>query len=171
MIARWAAWPRVDWVAAVVVILGWRLARFSGLAGPLDLTAAGRKDVYFQAGAVAVGAIALFVVPATLALALAPRERLQRILSHKHGQLRRAVIHAGSTSIALALLSVPAIALDATAGGFWPIRVLAPGLFVATGLGLVRVLYVLAALLTLQEEDAKPSMADDIRPIGSRKSA
>lgn len=166
MIARWAARPRLDWVVAAGVIVAWRLGRTLDLVGPLDLVnAEARRAVYNQAGTIGSIVIGLFVVPVTLALALAPRERLQRVLSHKQGQLRLAVMQAGIAASLLVVFSFVALALDATPTGNRGVRFIAPGVLAVALLSLVRVLRALGALLLLSEVEARPSLADEIRPV------
>ncbi len=178
MIAWWSLRPRVDWLIALVAVVAWLIARMRGWSTPLEgLDADTRRAVYTQAGTIGAAAIGLFVVPVSLALALAPRERLERVLSHKRGQLRRAVMQAGTAAVVLIVFTVVAVALDTAPGNpaatppvspaeNGAVRLLAPGVFVLTVLGLIRVLRVLGALLRLNEVEGRPSMSDDIRPVG-----
>ena len=146
--------------------MSWRAARWLDLVGPLDLVDPdARRAVYTQAGAIGSAVIGLFVVPVSLALALAPSERLRRVLANKQGQLRRAVMQAGVAAVILVVFTVVAVALDATPSGNRPVRALAPGVFTAAVLSVVRILRTLGALLLLSEADARPSMADDVRPV------
>jgi hypothetical protein len=178
VIAWWSLRPRLDWLIALVAVVGWLIADIRGWTTPLDsLDADTRRAVYTQAGTIGAAAIGLFVVPVSLALALAPRERLERVLSHKRGQLRRAVMQAGAAAVVLIVFTVVAVALDTAPGdpAATPpvssaenevVRLLAPGVLVVTVLGLLRVLRVLGALLRLNEVEGRPSMSDHIRPVG-----
>jgi hypothetical protein len=123
-----------------------------------------------QAGTIGTVVIGLFVVPVSLALALAPRERLQRVLSHKQGQLRTSVMQAGAAAAVLVVFTVAAVALDATPTGNRAVRLLLPGVLVVTLLSLCRLLRTLGALLLLSEVEARPSMADQVRPVEQRQS-
>ena len=164
--AWWSLRPRLDWLLGLVAILVWRTLRGFDLVGPLDLVdPAARRAVYSQAGALGGAVIGLFVVPVSVVLAFAPRERLQRVLARRQGELRRAVMQAGTAAALLVVFSIVAVALDATSTGNRGVRLVAPGVFSVAGLSLVRVLRVLGALLALSERDARPSMADTIRPI------
>lgn len=178
MIAWWSLRPRVDWLIALVAVIAWLIAQMRGWTTPLEsLDADTRRAVYTQAGTIGTAAIGLFVVPVSLALALAPRERLERVLSHKRGQLRRAVMQAGTAAVVLIVFTVVAVTLDTAPGDLAAtppvppaeneaVRLLAPGVFVLTVFGLLRVLRVLGALLRLNEVEGRPSMSDRIRPVG-----
>ncbi len=178
MIASWSLRPRVDWLIALVAVAAWLIADIRGWTTPLDSADPDtRRAVYTQAGTIGAAAIGLFVVPVSLALALAPRERLERILSHKRGQLRRAVMQAGTAAVVLIVFTVVAVTLDTGSGDPTAtppvpaaeneaVRLLAPGVLVVTVLGLLRVLRVLGALLRLNEVEGRPSMTDHIRPVG-----
>ncbi len=166
MIGWWSARPRSDWVIAIGVIIAWRVVRALDLVEPLELGGAEvRRAVYTQAGAIGAVVIGLFVVPVSLALALAPRERLQRVVAYKQGQLRASVMQAGTAAGVLVAFTVAAVALDGSPSGNRVVRVIAPGVLVAAVLSLVRVLRTLGALLLLSEVEARPTIADDIRPV------
>lgn len=178
MISWWSLRPRIDWAIAVLVVAVWGLASLRGWSSPLDVADSGtRRAIYTQAATVGTVTIGLFVVPVSLALALAPRERLERVLSNKRGQLRRAVMQAGGSAIILVTFTVIAVALDTAPGDPLSappvppgesefIRLIAPGVFVLVLLGLLRVLRVLGSLLRLNEVEGRPSMSDRIKPIG-----
>lgn len=133
--------------------------------GPLDSTVQYRRAVYTQAGTIGAAAIGLFVVPISLALALAPRERLRRVLSHKQGQLRVGVMQAATAAVTLIVFTVVAVAFDTTVTGNRAVRLVAPGVFAAAVLSLVRVLGTVRSLLLLSEAEARPSMAENMRPV------
>lgn len=182
MIGWWALRPRYDWVIAAIAIAAWQAASLLGWGSPLDTVDPDtRRAIYTQAGTLGTATIGLFVVPVSLALALAPRERLERVLSHKRGQLRRAVMQAGTAAIVVILFTVVALALDTARGDpsatppIAPatneaIRFVAPGVLVVVVLSVARILRVLGALLHLSEVEGRPSMAEDIRPLGSDSS-
>lgn len=172
MISWWSARPRLDWLIAIGIVVSWRFVRAVDMVGPLALgDHLARRAIYTQAGTMGTAIIGLFVVPVSLTLALAPRERLRRVLSHKQGQLRAAVMQAGVAATVLVVFTVLAVALEATPSGNRLLRVVAPGILTAALLSLIRVLRVLGALLLLVEVEARPSIADHIRPLANEHPA
>lgn len=166
MLGWWSNRPRLDWLAGIAAAIGWWLLRRYDMVGQI---APGEPDVrravYTQVGTVGTVVIGLFVVPVTLSLALAPQERLRRILAHRQGELRRAVMQAGAAAVSLVVFTIVAVAFDGTEVGNRLVRSLAPGFFTVALLSLIRVLYVLGALLKLGENLSRTSTADDIQAV------
>lgn len=170
MTSRWSLHPSIDWILGMCTIGAWRMLRSADVIGPLALDGPdARRAVYTQAGTLGTVLIGLFVVPVTLSLALAPRDRLASMLSNRQGELRRAVMQAAAAAVCLVVFSVIAVAIEATPPGNRLIRVLAPGVFVVALLSIVRVLRVLGSLLILSEAAARPNIADDIKSVPTRR--
>lgn len=127
--------------------------------------------MYVQAGVVGTATIALFVVPISLVLAFATRERLQKVLASKHGQLRSSALQASISASILIVYSVVAVALEATPTGNRLVRVLGPGVFTLAVAGLIRILYTFNAIMHLSELEASPKAGDTVRPIRGDRTA
>jgi len=183
MVAYWSLRPRLDWlIAATVGGAWWLLARY-WWTSPLDgVTAESRRAVYEQVSNFGMAALALFVLPLSIMLAVASGERLARILATKRTQVREVVIQAAIAAVVVIVVAAIAVSLDtmqtpATAqvpGGErendW-LRAVVPAAFVLNLMGVARVVRVFAALLVFRDADTRPSMADQVEPVSRADAA
>lgn len=174
MLATWSQNPRVDWLIAGVVASVWGVVEWLAFDLPIgSASPEARRTAYEMFAGLGFATIALFVLPVTLMLSLAPTDRLRRILDNESGELRESVVHAGAASLILILVAIAAVITDLNestvavgTSGNGIVQAVALGALLATALAAARVLRTVAALLKLREADARPTAADDVKPSG-----
>ena len=135
---------------------------------PLNNTSeSARQTVYQLLGAASGLAVAVFVIPLSVVLAIAPTERLADVLSHHQVEVRKALMQAASASVALLAAAIANGVADTGSEAPAPalLQLVLAVALIAVAISVVRILRILDAMLSIKADLPERSAAHDLRPL------